>query len=483
MSKPSKRDVVVIGGGLAGCAAAVGLAERGVRVRLVEREAYLGGRAGAWTDQLADGTPFEMERGFHAFFRNYANVRALIRRVDPELACLRPLGDYPLLGPDGASESFAGLPKTAPLNVLALIQRSRSIRFRDLLKVDHDAARKLLAFHPTRTYAELDDTTAKAFLDSLRFPQHARQMLFDVFAHSFFNPEENYSAAELLAMFQFYFIGNREGLVFDVMREPFSVSLFGPLERYLRGLGAELHLGRSVERVVSRDGGGYRVELANDASGTRSLDADAIVLAVDVRGLKRLVASSPALAMLGPGVTELDNTLPFAVWRLWLDRACAASRAPFAGTTGAGILDNISLFERFEGESARWADRTGGGVVELHAYALEHTDEDRIRRDLLAGLHALYPETKRARVLEDRFMIRDDCPAFAPGSHARRPTVETSLPEVTLAGDFVKLPYPSALMERATASGFTAANALLRRFGLVEQRVQPSAALGVFASA
>ena len=34
---------------------------------------------------------------------------------------------------------------------------------------------------------------------SLRFPPAARQMLFDVFAHSFFNPEEQYSAAELLA--------------------------------------------------------------------------------------------------------------------------------------------------------------------------------------------------------------------------------------------------------------------------------------------
>ena len=31
----------------------------------------------------------------------------------------------------------------------------------------------------------------------------ARRMLFDVFAHSFFNPEEEMSAAELLMMFHF----------------------------------------------------------------------------------------------------------------------------------------------------------------------------------------------------------------------------------------------------------------------------------------
>ena len=62
------------------------LAERGVRVTVLERESFLGGRAGAWTDRLRDGTTFDMERGFHAFFRQYYNLRQLLRRVDPELA-------------------------------------------------------------------------------------------------------------------------------------------------------------------------------------------------------------------------------------------------------------------------------------------------------------------------------------------------------------------------------------------------------------
>ena len=35
---------------------------------------------------------------------------------------------------------------------------------------------------------------------------------------------------------------------------------------------------------------------------------------------------------------------------------------------------------------------------------------------------------------------------------------------VALAGDFVRLPFPTALMERATASGFLAANHLLTRW-------------------
>jgi monoamine oxidase len=60
------QTAVIAGGGLAGVAAAVVLAERGVSVVLAERESFLGGRAGAWTDRLATGEAFEMERGFHS---------------------------------------------------------------------------------------------------------------------------------------------------------------------------------------------------------------------------------------------------------------------------------------------------------------------------------------------------------------------------------------------------------------------------------
>ena len=89
--------VVVAGGGIAGLTAAIALAERGVDVELCEREEHLGGRAGGWTAALPDGTPVGMSRGFHAFFRQYYNLRALLRRADPGLDRLVPVADYPLV--------------------------------------------------------------------------------------------------------------------------------------------------------------------------------------------------------------------------------------------------------------------------------------------------------------------------------------------------------------------------------------------------
>ncbi len=453
-------ETAVVGGGLAGLAAATVLAENGARVTLYEREDILGGRAAAWNDELKDGTSFQMERGFHAFFRQYYNLRALMRRVDPELSCLTPMTDYPVLGEDGAKASFRALPKRAPLNIAELVRRTDSLGLQALLQIDRKAAAAMLAFGP-HTYERYDHMSAREYLDSLSFPEEARRMLFDVFSHSFFSREENLSAAELLMQFHFYFMGNPEGLVFDTMNVPFSRGLFNPLGHYLRSLDVNVQTGAAVERVERAPGhaNGYDVHV-----GSRSTRFDGVVLGLSVNPLRELVARSKTLGneTWRSDVDALEVTWPFVVWRLWLDRPVAAHRAPFAGTAGVGLLDNISVYEKLEDESRAQAEQRGGSVVELHAYAVDPVHhEEAIKTNLLAGLHELYPETRDATILEERYLCRWDCPAFAPGSHARRPSVITPERMVTLAGDFVRIEQPSALMERAVTTGFIAANSLL----------------------
>lgn len=108
---PSRPRVAVVGGGIAGLTAATGLAERGVAVEVIEREHYLGGRVGGWTEHH-DGTDLAMNRGFHAFFRQYYNLRALLARLDPRLRMLVPVNDYPLIDAAGRRDSLRGLPRT-----------------------------------------------------------------------------------------------------------------------------------------------------------------------------------------------------------------------------------------------------------------------------------------------------------------------------------------------------------------------------------
>ena len=67
------------------------------------------------------------------------------------------------------------------------------------------------------------------------------------------------------------------------------------------------------------------------------------------------------------------------------------------------------------------------------------------------------------------------------GSDRQRPGVETPDPSVALAGDFVKLTFPSALMERAAASGFLAANRMLAQHGVAPEPVHTVSQRGLLA--
>ncbi|OBK15717.1 FAD-dependent oxidoreductase [Mycobacterium asiaticum] len=454
---------VVIGAGIAGLAAAAGLAERGVAVEVVEKEGYLGGRVGGWTEHEpgTDGVELAMNRGFHAFFRQYYNLRALLRRVDPQLRMLTPVTDYPLIDGHGRRDSFRGLPRTPPLNALAFALRSPTFRLPDLLRIDAKAAAPLAAVSVPEIYHQLDHVDAETFLKSINFPESARHLAFEVFSRSFFAEPSQLSAGELATMFHIYFLGSSEGLIFDVANANFDASLWNPLRDYLMNRGARFHLGTPVQRIDSDGSAGFRV---HTETGDR-FDADAVVLAVDVAGLQRIVGESPQLGtdLWRSQVQRLRTAPSFLVHRLWLDRPVDSTRAPFLGTADHQPLDNISVLERYEREAAAWAARHGGSVVELHSYAM---DSNKSSDDGLAQLHKLYPETAAAKVVHERVLRRSDCPLFTPGTYTRRPTVGTPQRGLALAGDGIRVDLPVALMERAATTGWAAANHLLAGWGI-----------------
>ena len=462
---PARPHVVVVGAGIAGLAAATGLAERGITVDVMERQSYLGGRVGGWTDQLPDGTTVAMNRGFHAFFRQYYNLRDLLRRADPELRRLTPVNDYPLVDADGRQDTFRGLPLTPPWNALAFALRSPTFRMRDLIRINARAAAPLAAVSVPDIYHQLDDVDAETFLEDINFPAAARHLAFEVFSRSFFSEPSQLSAAELATMFHIYFLGSSEGLVFDVATANFDTSLWEPLRRYLTDRGVRFCTGATVDTVETVGAEQFRVH--HDYG--EPITADGVVLATDVAGLTKIIDASPDLGdeHWRAQIADLRTAPKFLVHRLWLDRRVDADRPAFLGTGGLKPLDNISVVERYEAQAADWARQHDGSVVELHAYAVaESAAPDEIRSQLLGRLHALYPETTNATIVGERMLYRNDCPRFAPGDHARRPEVATPHPGLALAGDGIRIDLPVALMERAATTGFAAANHLLAQWGI-----------------
>jgi len=462
---PEVPHVVVVGAGIAGLAAATGLAERGVSVDVLERERNLGGRVAGWTERLDDGTEVANNRGFHAFFRQYYNLRELLRRSDPDLSRLRAVEDYPLVDGEGRWDTFRGLPQTPPWNAIFFALRSPTFRFRDLVRIKSKVAARLASVSVPGIYEQLDDRDAGTFLDQINFPRAARHLAFEVFTRSFFARPERLSAAELAAMFHIYFLGSSEGLLFDVAASNFNTALWNPLGEYLTGRGVTFHTGVSAESIATDGPKPLRVT----TSDGRVIDADGVVLAVDVAGLQKIVASSEGLGDddWRRRVAAMQAAPPFVVQRLWLDAPVNPDRPPFLGTGGLEPVDNISVVSNYEREAAEWARAHGGSVVEVHSYTVvDPPPFEDLREKMLARLHHLYPETARAGIVAERILFKQDCPLFSPGSFAERPTVDTPVPGLVLAGDGIRIDLPVALMERAATTGWTAANRLLAHWGV-----------------
>ena len=145
------------------------------------------------------------------------------------------------------------------------------------------------------------------------------------------------------------------------------------------------------------------------------------------------------------------------------------TRPAFLGTSGYGLLDNVSVLERFEAGAAAWAAGTGGSVVEVHAYALADADAVDGRR-CASGCGPSSPGcTPRLRTPGGRaseWLLRDDCSLpVRTVPWADRPGVRTPDARVLLAGDGIRCELPVALMERAATTGMQAANALLPDWG------------------
>jgi carotenoid phi-ring synthase / carotenoid chi-ring synthase len=424
-----------------------------------------------------------MSRGFHAFFRQYYNLRALLRRVDPDLQSLAPLPDYPLISADGGADSFATIPRTPPLNIAAFVMRSPSFQLRDLGAVNVSAALELLDVEFPATFTRYDGESAAEFLDRLRFPAKARHLALEVFARSFFAHPDQFSAGELVAMFHTYFLGSSEGLLFDVPRDDYDSCLWSPLRRYLEGLGVDV---RTAERVAWVDAS-QKVPRIGLESGAE-IDAAAVVIATDPATMRRigLDCGIPDDAWR-ERVSAIRTAPPFGVWRLWLDRLVRPDRAAFLGTSGFGPLDNVSVLERFEDGARRWSAAHAGSVVELHAYALVgQPDERELKNRLLAELHRVYPEVAAATIVAEEWLIMDDCPLLSTDPWEQRLTVQTPHPRVVVAGDGIRCDFPVALMERAATTGVLAANELLSSWHLaghdlwtVPMRSRHSAALAL----
>ena len=467
--------VAVVGGGLAGIAAASLLGERGFQVCLFDKNPYLGGKVGSWAVEFPDGFRAQVDHGFHAFFRHYYNLSRFLEETGAR-RYLEGIEDYLILDRTGRRHGFAGVETTPVLNILSLMRRGlfslRDVAFNRRLA----ELRALLRFDRRRTFEKWDGTSYDEFAERARLPAGLK-LVFGTFARAFFSPGHRISAAELIKSFHFFYLSHDRGLLYDYFTRNYREALIEPVRSRLSAAGVQVELGVPVETLTGRDG----------RFVVNGREFDYVVLAADTVGVRRLAEGSAWLRESAPELhrqlTRLRSSPGYAVLRIWLDKRAGERWPVFVVTEKRQVLDAVTFYHRFDADARDWAGRTGGGVYELHCYALppELSTEAEVRGALLQDLHHYLPELRGARVLYEHLQLRRDFTAFDCNLYHERPWYDPGVGNLYLAGDWVKLPLPAMLMEAAFTSGLLSANAVLASNGLREEPVWSVPSKGILA--
>ncbi len=465
-----QRRVAVIGGGLAGIATASTLGPRGYGVMLFEANSYLGGKIGSWPVELAPGKKEWVSHGFHAFFRHYYNLDRFLLALGVRQK-FKPIGDYRILLPGGEEVSFGELENTPVLNLLSLAKQG-VYRFREVMAAPtRDLMGIFLEYDPVTTFARLDQMSFAEFDRRARLPKRLK-LAFNTFSRAFFAHEEQLSMAELVKGFHSYYLGHDGGLVYDHPTQDYEASLLAPIRAHFAANGVSLRLSTPVSSLT-RAGENFIV------NGERF---DAVVVASDVVGTRKVLSEARGLEGLDARLLQLQPGQRYAVLRVWLDRTARSNLPVFVSTDRYQILDSITFYDRTEAESAAWVREHGGSVLELHCYSVpDALSEQEVRSQLMSDLEKFLPEVVGATVQHEHFQLRRDFNAAHLGMNEKRPGTDSGVDGLYCAGDWVKLPIPAMLMEGAFSSGLLAANRILARDGLREEPVESIPLRGLLA--
>src|SRR5579863_6030093 len=126
-------DILIIGGGFAGLAAGVALAEAGKRVMLLEQKPHLGGRARSFKDPTTGSV---VDNGQHLFMGCYHATRKFLATIGTsDRVEFQPRLSVPFLDRDGRLTRLDCPDLPSPFHLLFGVLRSGSFTFTQKLEV------------------------------------------------------------------------------------------------------------------------------------------------------------------------------------------------------------------------------------------------------------------------------------------------------------------------------------------------------------
>ncbi len=453
------KEIAIIGGGIAGLTSTILLSERGFKVTLFEKENFLGGKLGSWKVKFDDGYETNIEHGFHAFFRQYYNLREILKKID-SYKYLIPIDDYLIKTHSYGEFSFKDISKTPVLNILSM-RKSGIYSFKDIFKNPKFAQLlALLTYDNDKTFSKFDNISFKDFAEKINLPNEMR-LMFTTFSRAFFAEPQYISVAELIKSFHFYFLSNDNGLIYDVLNDDFYKTFLDPAENFIKMHGGKINLNSEVTEF----------EKLNNKFEVNKQLFDYVIFASDINGTKRIINNSNFIKNQHPNFYNKINSQKisqrYAVLRIWMDERIGDDLPFFVFTDAEQILDSVTFYHNMEKESADWAEKNNGGIYELHSYALPNEfNENDVRNQFLKEFFSYFPKLKNSKILYENLQIKKDFTAFHTGLYKNRPEPITEINNLYITGDWIKLETPAMLMEASATSAYFAVNDILTKENL-----------------
>ncbi|KAB2348270.1 hydroxysqualene dehydroxylase HpnE [Actinomadura rudentiformis] len=480
MAERSGRRIVVIGGGLAGLASAVWLAEAGDQVTLLERRGRLGGRTLGFPLDAAGGEM--VDNGQHVIAGSYTNIFRYLDSVGTREFVRFP-DQWGVRAPDGTAGSL-GIRARDQLKVLA--GKAPGISVRDVFK-SIPAQAKLFAAS-RRPAGELDQITVDEWLDRVGMPASVRRVLWHPVTIGVLNELPHLASAHALAsaiqtgmrntrkyrrramsigwptvdLHTLYLAGAEKAFAkhgVDVRLrakatriEVTEQQVRGMTDRQVRGMTDRQVPGVTDQHVPGMTG--RRVHGVRMADGGL-IEADAVVMAVPAWDVGGLLDDVPGAEPIVAATRELVP-IPIMSVNLYLDRPIGTEHPweTLLDTDVHWVFDRTLMHGRRS--EAGWLY----ALTTCASYDLIELRRPEVVERCMASLRSVYPEAREANVVHAHVVPwRRATFSSRPGTGTIRPGQRTEVEGLALAGDWTRNDWPTT-MEGAAQSAARAVEVL-----------------------
>lgn len=436
-------DVIVIGAGFAGLAAATAIAEAGATVHVLEARPGLGGRATAFRDPV---TGERIDNGHHALAGCYTETLALLRRLGALTKLHRPSTlRVPMIDDDGRRTVFALPPLPSPLHLLGGVFAWDALGLRDRLSVV-----RLGRALGGRLLPDESATVRQWLVQHHQSPRLCR-MLWEPIALATLNQSiDDASARPFLAVLRRMFGPEPDASALLMPAVPLDELCAQPARAFLEAAGSKVTT-NAPARVVVMDG-----RLAGVRIRDEMIPARVVVSAVPWFAFADLFEVQPL--ELGPLLQRASSlgSVPIVSVNLWFDNArLGEAMVGLPGRTFQWVFDKSYLV----GSSQSHLSLICSGADVICA-----TSNDELVETALRELRTALPAFRDAP-LRHASVLRERHATFSlkPGGPAR-PGTRTPVAGFILAGDWIETGLP-ATIESAVISGHWAARDALTVLG------------------